>query len=138
MSRPVEASSLPRLLRATPAWKSKVWSCFGKRERAQLPSKLRMPGRYVASNQTLLSDLDKERLRCSMVWSSVRPSGRQLGGTVCFALKDCFWISRAVVSEEICLFLGAVAGRKEASLDENPVNGVFAVDICPGGVGVLC
>ena len=42
------------------------------------------------------------------------------------------------MSEEICLFLGAVAGRKEASLDENPVNVVFAVDICPGGVGVLC
>ena len=39
------------------------------------------------------------------------------------------------MSEEICLFLGAVAGRKEASLDENPVNVVFAVDICPGELG---
>ena len=44
------------------------------------------------------------------------------------------------MSEEICLFLGAVDGKKEASLDENPVNVAcsFVEDICPGGVGVLC
>ena len=67
----------------------------------------------------------------TLIWQTVR-------WHCVLRIEGFFWISRAVVSEEICLFLGAVAGRKEASLDENPVNVVFAVDICPGGVGVLC